>query len=107
MAKKNTHEAEAVLTVNAGQAQKTMEELREEAELLKKQFKAAADAGDKELAGKLNNDLVKVQKSMQKLRTKTENIEAAMKSLDKATPKELQKTIRLITSELNSGKMFP
>ncbi len=105
MAKKNTHEAEAVLTVNAGQAQKTMEELREEAELLKKQFKAAADAGDKELAGKLNNDLVKVQKSMQKLRTKTENIEAAMKSLDKATPKELQKTIRLITSELNSGKI--
>lgn len=105
MAKKITQEAEAILTVNADFAKKSMEELRKEAESLRKQFKAASDAGDKELAQKLNRELNKVTGSMRSLKTRAENVEAAMKNLDKATPKELNKTIKAITAELNSGRI--
>lgn len=105
MSQKITHEAEAILTVNAEFAKKSMEDLRKESERLKKALKEAEDAGDKALAQQLTRQINAVNGSMKSLKTNADNIEAALKSIDKATPKELQKAIRAITHELNSGRI--
>lgn len=100
-----TQFAEVELKINDEQSKKKFAELSQKAEDLRKKFADAFNAGDSTKVREINNELQKVNKEMEGMQTNASNIRAAMKRLDEASPKELQKTIKYINSELNSGRV--
>lgn len=101
-----THqEAEVTLRVNSKEARQKLEELETQAAELRKKFAQAFKDGDTRAVDKINRELSKVNKEMNSMRTNAANIRAAMTRLDRATPKELQRTIKLVNAELNSGRV--
>lgn len=100
-----TQFAEVELKINDEQSKKKFAELSQKAEELRKKFADAFNAGDTTAIRKINTELQKVNKEMEGMQTNASNIRAAMKRLEEASPKELQKTIKYINSELNSGRV--
>lgn len=100
-----TQYAEVELKVNDEQSKKKFAELSQKAEDLRKKFADAFNAGDSTKVREINKELQKVNKQMEGMQTNASNIRAAMKRLNEASPKELQKTIKYINSELNSGRV--
>lgn len=100
-----TQFAEVELKINDEQSKKKFAELSQKAEELRKKFADAFNAGDSTAIRKINTELQKVNKEMEGMQTNASNIRAAMKRLEEASPKELQKTIKYINSELNSGRV--
>lgn len=100
-----TREAEVVLKVNSKEAQDKLERLQAQAKELRERFADAFRRGDTRGIDAINKDLIKVNKEISIMRTNAANIRAAMTRLDQATPRELQRTIKLINNELNSGRV--
>ena len=100
-----TREAEVVLKVNSKEAQDKLERLQAQAKDLRERFADAFRRGDTRGIEAINKDLIKVNKEISLMRTNAANIRAAMTRLDQATPRELQRTIKLINNELNSGRV--
>lgn len=94
--------ASVTLTVNGKQAQNVLKKLQSEATSLEQKIAKAAVAGDKASMQKLQRELRSTQKLMSQLQSTTKNVEQVMSHLDKATPKELNRTLRTLQSQLNS-----
>lgn len=105
-----TSKAEVDLIVNGKAAEEELKKLRETAEELRKKIADLTEESaknGKDMSKDINearkeynktiNDIKSLQKNMQ-------NIGDSMARIDKLTPKELQKTIRAINAELNSGR---
>lgn len=103
--------AEVDVYVNGEQAQNAMQELKAKAQNLQKQIaelrKKSAETG-KDMSTDIKEaekEYKKIQRTIKSLQTNMTNIGEAMQKLDKLTPKELQKTIRAITAEINAGRI--
>lgn len=98
-------EAEVILKVNSKEAREKLEKLEAQAADLRKKFAEAFRKGDTRGIHDTNKQLQKVNKEINNMRTNAANIRAAMVRLDEASPRELQRTIKLINNELNSGRV--
>lgn len=101
----NTQETEVVLKVNSQQAQQKLKQLEDQAKSLRKEFVEAFKNGDTRGITEVSKKLQQVNKEMNNMRTNAANIKAAMVRLDEASPRELQRTIKMINNELNSGRV--
>lgn len=97
--------AEVDLKVNSKAAEEKLDKLQTKAKDLREKFADAFRKGDTKGIDKYSSDLKKVNKEIEVMCTNAANIRAAMVRLDKATPKELQRTIKMINTELNSGRV--
>lgn len=98
-------EAEVILKVNSKEAQEKLERLENQAADLRERFAEAFRKGDTRGIDAINRQLTKVNKEIDNMRTNAANIRAAMVRLDEASPRELQRTIKLINNEINSGRV--
>lgn len=98
-------EAEVILKVNDKQSREKLEGLEAKALKLRTAFAEAFKKGDTQGIIKINRELQKTNKEINNMRINAANIRAAMVRLNEATPRELQRTISLINSELNSGRV--
>lgn len=98
-------EAEVILKVNSKEAQDKLEKLENQAADLRDRFAEAFRKGDTRGIDAINKQLQKVNKEIDNMRTNAANIRAAMVRLNEASPRELQRTIKLINNELNSGRV--
>lgn len=98
-------EAEVILKVNDQQAQKKFEGLEAKAKDLQKKFAEATKLGNVQDVIKINKELQTTNRQMDSMRINAANIRAAMVSINEAAPKDLQRTIKYINSELNSGRV--
>lgn len=98
-------EAEVILKVNSKEAQDKLERLETQAANLRDRFAEAFRKGDTRGVDTINKQLQKVNKEIDNMRTNAANIRAAMVRLNEASPRELQRTIKLINNELNSGRV--
>lgn len=98
-------EAEVILKVNDKNARDKIEKLQAQAADLRQKFADAFRKGDTRGIDSINKELQKVDKQINNLRINAANIRAAMERLDQASPRELQRTIKLINNELNSGRV--
>lgn len=98
-------EAEVILKVNDQQARDKIDKLEKKAADLRQKFADAFRKGDVRGIDSINKELQKVNKEINNMRFNAANIRAAMVRLNEASPKELQRTIKLINNELNSGRV--
>lgn len=98
-------EAEVILKVNSKEAREKLEKLQAQTADLRQQFAEAFRKGDTRGIDNVNKQLQKVNKEINNMCTNAANIRAAMVRLDEASPRELQRTIKLINNELNSGRV--
>lgn len=98
-------EAEVILKVNDQQARDKFDQLQKQVVDLRNKFAEAFKKGDTREIDRINKELTKVNKQMNSMRTNSANIRAALVSLDQATPRELQRTIKMINNEINSGRV--
>lgn len=96
-----TTKAQIVLTVNGKQAQKILQDLEKQAEVLRKKMDAAAKIGDKDTVKKLQRELNKVEKQIDQIKGASKSVEDVLNRLDKASPKELKKTLSQLQRELS------
>lgn len=98
-------EAEVILKVNEQEAREKFEKLEAKAKELRKQFAEAFKKGDTRAIDEINKKLRQTDKELDNMRTNAANIRAAMVRLNEASPRDLQRTIKLINNELNSGRV--
>ena len=103
------------LHVNDKDAKENIEQLRKKVEELNRQKQQAeqvlsdkhtTDAQRKrtvEMLQRLSSELRKSTRELERSENRVEALTNGLRRMDKQTPKELQKTIRQITAELNSG----
>ena len=103
------------LHVNDNDAKENIEQLRKKVEELNQQRKTAeqvlkdsssTDAQRKramETIKKINSELKKNTRELERSENRVQALTEGLRRMDKQTPKELQKTIRQINAELNSG----
>lgn len=90
------------LEVNGQQASKIFNQLKKEAEQLRKKIAAASTAGDKATMKKLQKELDNCNRLMQQMQTETVSVAQTMARLDRATPKELNKALNTLRRQLNN-----
>ncbi len=100
MASYNTT-AKVVLSVNGRQAQQVLTSLQEEATKLERKLAKAATAGDKASMKKLQRELNSTNRLISQLQGSATTAEQVLRRLDKATPKELQRTLKTLQSQLS------
>lgn len=93
------------LLVNSEQAAKRLDDLKSRLVTIKQKKDEAFEKGDATAFALYSKEMAKTQREIAKVETKTQTLTRALKNLDKATPKELRKTIKQLTDELNSGKI--
>lgn len=93
--------ATVTLSVNGKQAQQMLRRLESDAKRLEKGIARAAKAGDKATMAKLQKELTNTRRLMQQLQSQSATVEQVMRRLDRATPRELNKTLRTLQSQLN------
>ena len=93
--------ATVTLSVNGKQAQQMLRRLETDALRLEKGIAKAAKAGDKATMAKLQRELRNTRRLMQQLQSSSATVEQVMQRLDKATPRELNKALRTLQSQLN------
>ncbi len=98
-------EAEVILKVNDQQARDKLQALENQAKELRAKFADAFKRGDTREINEINAKLQKTNKEINNMRTNAANIRAAMVRLNEASPRDLQRTIKLINNELNSGRV--
>lgn len=103
------------LHVNDNDAKENIEQLRKKVEELNQQRKTAeqvlkdsssTDAQRKramETIKNINSELKKSTRELERSENRVQALTEGLRRMDKQTPKELQKTIRQINAELNSG----
>ncbi len=101
MANYNTT-ANVVLSVNGKQAQQVLTSLQKDAKRLEQRIAAASTAGDKATMKKLQKELSATNRVMNQLQGSAATTEQVLSRLDKATPRELQRTLRTLQTQLNS-----
>lgn len=89
------------LSINAKQANMVLDTMKQKADDLRKKIDAAANAGDTKRVRQLTQELRRVEDVIRQSTTDTYSLEQAMRRLDKASPKELNKTLRTLTTQLN------
>lgn len=99
------------VNVNGEQAKNEIKDLQKDAKNLRDKI-AALHKESKDTGKDLTADIKAAQKEYQQtqkrikeLQTTTVNLNQALEEIDKLTPKELQKTIKAITGEMNSGRV--
>jgi TP901 family phage tail tape measure protein len=100
MANYNTS-ANVVLTVNGKQAQKMLSALEKDAARLQKQLDKASVAGDKASMKKFQREISSTNRMMEQLKGSAFSVENVLRRLNSATPKELNKALRQLQSQLN------
>lgn len=100
MANYNTT-ANVVLSVNGKQAQQVLSTLQREASNLEKKIAKAATAGDKATMRKLQRELSNTNRMITQLQGSAATADQVLRRLDKASPKELNKTLKTLQSQLN------
>lgn len=93
------------LKVNSEEAKRDFEAVKQKVKELKEEIIEASKKGDFEQVEKLHKQLKPAIKEMDSMLTNIGRIDAAMKNLSLQTPKELQRTLKLINAEMNSGKI--
>ena len=93
------------LLVNSEQAAKRLDDLKARLVTIKQKKDEAFEKGDATAFSLYSKELTKTQREIAKVETKAQTLTRALHNLDKATPKELRKTIKQLTGELNSGKI--
>ena len=101
----DTDVARVSIEVNSKKAESEIERLQKKSEELRKKFDKAFADGDTKGVKKLGRELKRTGEQLDQARIKAGNLRVAMKDLSTATPKDLQRTIRTIYGELNSGKI--
>lgn len=97
-----TSTANVVLSVNGKQAQQMLSTLQREAQNLEKKIAKAATAGDKATMRKLQRELSNTNRMITQLQGSAATADQVLRRLDKASPKELNKTLKTLQSQLNS-----
>lgn len=100
MANYNTT-ANVVLSVNGKQAQQMLSTLQREASNLEKKIVKAATAGDKATMRKLQRELSNTNRMITQLQGSAATADQVLRRLDKASPKELNKTLKTLQSQLS------
>ena len=93
------------LLVNSEQAAKRLDDLKSRLVTIKQKKDEAFEKGDATAFALYSKELTKTQREIGKVETKAQTLTRALHNIDKATPKELRKTIKQLTDELNSGKI--
>ena len=93
------------LLVNSEQAAKRLDDLKARLVTIKQKKDEAFEKGDATAFALYSKEMAKTQREIAKVETKAQTLTRALHNLDKATPKELRKTIKQLTDELNSGKI--
>lgn len=93
--------ANVVLSVNGKQAQQMLSTLQREASNLEKKIAKAATAGDKATMRKLQRELSNTNRMITQLQGSAATADQVLRRLDKASPKELNKTLKTLQSQLN------
>lgn len=93
------------LLVNSEQAAKRLDDLKSRLVTIKQKKDEAFEKGDATAFALYSKEMTKTQREIAKVETKAQTLTRALHNLDKATPKELRKTIKQLTDELNSGKI--
>ena len=100
MANYNTT-ANVVLSVNGRQAQQMLSTLQREASNLEKKIAKAALAGDKATMRKLQRELSNTNRMITQLQGSAASVDQVLRRLDKSSPKELNKALKTLQSELS------
>lgn len=93
------------LLVNSEQAAKRLDDLKARLVTIKQKKDEAFEKGDATAFALYSKEMTKTQREIAKVETKAQTLTRALHNLDKETPKELRKTIKQLTDELNSGKI--
>ena len=93
--------ANVILTVNGKQALKMLSQLEKDAKRLENGIAKAATAGDKATMKKLQRELNTTRKTMEQLKGTAFNVDNVLRRLDKASPKELNRTLKILQQQLN------
>lgn len=101
----NTEIKTIQLLVNSEQAAKRLDDLKARLVTIKQKKDEAFEKGDATAFALYSKEMAKTQREIAKVETKAQTLTRALNNLDKATPKELRKTIKQLTDELNSGKI--
>lgn len=96
-----TSTANVVLSVNGKQAQQVLSTLQREASNLEKKIAKAATAGDKATMRKLQRELSNTNRMITQLQGSAATADQVLRRLDKASPRELNKTLKTLQSQLN------
>lgn len=100
------HERATVeVQVNGEQAKNELQSLEKYATSLKDRIADAYSTGDTKKMKELEKELKKTNTQLRTMRTNTVNIDEVMQNLSAAGPKELQKTLKAINKELESGRI--
>lgn len=91
--------------VNGEQAKNELQSLEKYAASLKDRIADAYNAGDTKKMKELEKELKKTNSQLRTMRTNAVNIDEVMQNLSSAGPKELQKTLKAINKELESGRI--
>lgn len=98
----NTVYTESVVTLNASQAEATMNALKSSAEELRKKFLEATKLGNTEDAKKFQKELDDVKKAMNGITRETKDYSEIMKNLNGATMNELTKAAKGLSNQLKN-----
>jgi len=98
----NTVYTESVVTLNAAQAEATMNTLKASADELRKKMIEATRLGDTEGAAKYQKQLDSVNKSMQGLRKETKDYSELMKKLNGTSLNELAKAYKNLNRQIKN-----
>lgn len=93
--------ATVTLTVNGKQAQDMLDGLKKKSVELEKAIEDAAKAGNKAQLTRLQRELRQTNRQIAQIESATVGVEKVLNNLDKATPKELNKTLSTLRSQLN------
>lgn len=93
--------ATVTLSVNGKQAQQMLKRLQNEAATLEKKISKAATAGDKATMSKLQKQLKQTNGLIQQLQSSAKTAEQVLARMDRTTPRELNKALRTLQSQLN------
>ena len=100
MANYNTT-ANVVLSVNGKQAQQVLATLQRDAQQLEKKLTKASVAGDKATMKKLQRELNNTKRIIDQLQGSAASADQVLRRLDKASPRELNKTLKTLQSQLS------
>lgn len=94
-------DATVTLNVNGSEARKTLSLLQTEAKRLDAEMKKAAQAGDKIKMKSLQSELNRTRSLMDRMQSSGRSAEQVLRRLDTATPRELNKALRTMRTQLN------
>ena len=97
--------ATTTVEINGEQARQELDLLKREAEAWRKKMVEASEAGDVKGFKKAEQELRKVNSQMRAMQKSSIDIDRVLNNLSTAGPKELQRSLKAINSELNSGRI--